>query len=204
MKKSMVASTFLVAALVSGCGTLRDVGPDDYNFPIFTLIQTGVKPFKVRLEVEGQELVSDKGFNSDCTAFDEKLRKACFVAEIGEMLELEFRLQQPGGGTHWRFTTVMICAGTEKPEEMADCSLTPEQQADFLVEANDTVALFPSDGTIDLTQFSEQLRVFSVRDFNWLAHDYVYWIEACEEGSTAEDDCAWMDPGGSNKGRGRY
>ncbi len=198
MKKTMIFSTLMSVAMLGGCGT-----NGDFQSNLFTLVQTGVKPFKVKLTVDGDELTNDKGFNSDCTEFAEKLRKGCFVAESGEMLELEFKLKQPGGRVKWRFTKVMVCAGTAKPTGGNPCSLDSDQRADWVVVANNEVALMPPDGTIDLTAFSQQLRVFSVRDFNWHSGNYTYKIEACEEGSTAPDDCAWMDPGGTNKGRGR-
>ncbi len=200
MKKAVLFSTFMSVALLTGC-----CADDDYALKGPKSTSTGVKPFKVTLTVnsETNELTAkDKGINPDCSPkFDDKLKKACFVAEVGEMLEMEFRLQQPPGATKWRFTTVMICSGTTKPKPN-DCSLTPSQQADFVIEANNEVELMPGNGTIKLTSFSEQLRVFTIRDFNWLEHNYIYKIEACKEGSTDVEDCAWMDPGGTNKGRG--
>ena len=200
MKKALLFSTFMFVALLTGCGASRD-----YNFDSFTMTSTGVKPFKVTLIVDTSTntlIPKDRGITPKCSAeFDDKLKKACFVAEVGEMLEMEFRLQQPSGPTRWRFTKVMICSGTTKKEE-ADCSLTPSQQADFVIEANNEVKLIPGNGTIDLTSFSQQLRVFTIRDYNWLEHNYTYKIKACKEGSTDEDDCVWMDPGGTNKGRG--
>ena len=198
MKKAVLFSTFMSVALLTGC-----CASDDYQTDSSKLTSTGVKPFKVTLIVNTStnELTpKDRGINPDCSPkFDDKLKKACFVAEVGEMLEMEFRLQQPSGATKWRFTKVMICSGTTKPN---DCSLTPSQRADFVIEANNEVELMPGNGTIDLTSFSQQLRVFSIRDFNWLEHNYIYKIEACKEGSTDKDDCVWMDPGGTNKGRG--
>ncbi len=202
MKMAALFGTLISVALLTGCAANRD-----YQFDMFKLTSTGVKPFKVTLNIDSSTNVltpKDKGISRNCSdKFDDKLKKACFVAEVGEMLEMEFRLQQPGG-TNWRFTKVWICSGTIKPnpENMADCSLTPSERADFVVEANNEVRLMPGNGTIDLTSFSQQLRVFTIRDFNWLEQNYIYVIEACEEGSTDVDDCARLDPGGTNKGRG--
>lgn len=197
MKKTVIFSMFMSAVVLSACVTSRDS-----RFEIFTLTQTGVKPFKVKLSVDGNVLTNNKTVNNDCTSFGTDLKKGCFVAEEGEMLELEFKLQQPGG-KNWRFTKVLICAGTTTPNPLSDCALDPDQRADFLVVANNQVALMPANGTVDLTGFGETLRVFTVRDFNWLEDDYVYKIQACEEGSLDPDDCAWADPGGTNRGRGR-
>jgi hypothetical protein len=85
--------------------------------------------------------------------------------------------------------------------------LTPDQQDEWLVIANSQLALMPSTGTIDLTAFSEELRRFIVVDINGQHDHYVYNIQACKEGFTQEDettdepDCAWMDPGVTNRGR---
>jgi hypothetical protein len=197
MKKTVIFSMFMSAVVLSACALSRDS-----KFEIFTLTQTGVKPFKVKLSVDGNELRNDKTVNIECTSFGANLKKGCFIAEEGEMLELEFKLKQPGG-PNWRFTKVLICAGTTAPNPLTDCALDPDQQADFLVVANNQIALMPPNGTIDLTDFGDTLRVFTVRDFNWFADDYVYKIQACKEGSLLPDDCAWADPGGINKGRGR-
>jgi len=200
MKKLMIGM-FISVVILAGCGTTRD-----NQLEIYTNLTTGVKPFKVKLIAEGGQLkVRERGPNSKCTKFAEKLRTGCFIAEEGEMLELKFTLQHNSEGKKWRFATVKICAGTSKPDpdEPSECTLDADQQADFLVVANNKVACMPSDGTVDLTGFTDQLRVFSVRDFNWHVGDYVYLIQACEEGSTDPDDCVWMDPGGTNNGRGR-
>jgi hypothetical protein len=201
MKKTTVLSVFISIVILAGCGTTHD--PKSQNF-------RDVRPFKVKLEVQGDELINDRRPNDRCTKFDQDLKKGCFVAAEGEMLELEFKLKHQSDGKEWRFTKIMICAGTTKPRELSQCALNPDQRADWLVAANNEVALMPASGIVDLAKFADKLRVFSVRDFNWLVGDYVYSIQACEEGKTDEncdedDDCpcVWMDPGGTNNGRNR-
>jgi hypothetical protein len=186
----MIYSTFMSVALLSGCSTMFT----------FTKIQP-IRPFKVMLTADGGELTNDRGPNSNCTEFADPLKKGCFVAAIGEVLELEFRLKRRADGANWRFAKLMICAGTEKPADPGDCSLTAKQQAEWLVVAERQLALIPSDGTVDLTDFSDTLRVFTVVDINAHEFDYVYNIQACKEGSLSETDCVWMDPGGTNRGR---
>jgi len=103
-----------------------------------------------------------------------------------------------------RFTRLLICSGTEKPDpDDNPCSLDSDQRADWAVLANSDVAWPQADGSVNLTQFSAELREFSLRDFNWLADEYFYWIEACPEAVDDEDECVGMDPGSVNKGRGR-
>ena len=186
----MIYSTFMSVALLSGCSTMFT----------FTEIQP-VKPFKVKLTADGGELTNDKVPNNKCIAFAEPLKKGCFVAAKGEVLELEFKLKRRAEDANWRFAKLMICAGTEKPTESNECSLNAKQQAEWLVVAERQLALMPSDGTVDLTDFSDTLRVFTVVNINAYEGDYVYNIQACKEGSLLPADCVWMDPGGSNKGR---
>lgn len=200
MKKLMI-SIFISVVVLAGCSTISD-----HQFETYINFTTGVKPFKVKLKAEGGELVIlERGPNEKCTEFSSKLRKGCFIAEEGEMLELEFKLTPNSEDEKWRFTKVKICARTTKPDpdEPSECTLDADQQADFLVVANNEVALMPSDGTIDLTDFADKLRIFSVRDFNWHVGEYVYLIQACHEGTIVPANCVWMDPGGTNKGRGR-
>ena len=190
MKRAIIYSTFLSVALLSGCSTM------------FTLTKIQlVRPFKVKLTAAGGELTNDKVRNTKCTAFADPLKKGCFVAEKGEVLELEFKLKKRSERANWRFTRLMICAGTEKPTALNPCSLNATQQAEWLVVAKEQFALMPSDGTVDLTEFSDTLRVFTVADINGHVDDYVYKIQACKEGSLLPADCVWMDPGGTNKGR---
>lgn len=190
MKKSLIFSIFMSVALLSGCSTIST----------FALIK-GVKPFKVKLTADGGELTNDKVRNINCTPFADTLKKGCFVADKGDVLVLEFKLKKRADGANWRFTKLMICAGTAKPTAMNPCTLNPQQQAEWLVGAKRELALLPVNGTVDLTLFSEKLRLFTVLDINGHAGDYVYNIQACKEGLTAPADCVWMDPGGKNKGR---
>jgi hypothetical protein len=183
--------------LLTACAT------KDYNFDVYTLKQTGVKPVKVKLEIDGGELKPAKEANSKCTQVVEKFRKGCFIADVGEMVEVEFKLQQPGGMVKWRFTKLWICSGSEKPDGGNPCSLDNDQRADWAVLANNDVAWPTKEGEIILTQFSSELREFHLRDYNWLANDYFYQIRACPENHTDEADCVDMDPGSVNKGRGR-
>ena len=194
MKKLII---FAALAMLTACAS------NDYKFDVFTLTTTGVKPVKVKLEIEGGKLITKKEANTKCTPFANKFKKGCFVAEEGEMVEVEFKLQHPGGDTKWRFTKLLICSGIEKPDPLTDCSLDSDQRADWAVLANNEVAWPNADGSVKLSLISEQLREFSLRDFNWLADDYFYWIQACPDGVTDEAQCVAMDPGSVNKGRGR-
>jgi hypothetical protein len=190
MKKALVYSTFMSVALLSGCSEMFT----------FTEIQQ-VRPFKVQLTVNGGKLTNDKGPNTKCKAFANSLKKGCFFADIDEVLELEFKLKKRAEGANWRFTKLMICAGTEKPTDSSKCYLNATQQAEWLVMAEMQLALMPPNGTVDLTGFSDTLWVFTVVDINAHEGDYVYNIQACKEGSLLPADCVWMDPGGSNRGR---
>jgi len=195
MKKSMIFSTFISVALLSGCSAFS-------THTTFAKIQQKVKPFKVRLEVAEGELTNDRTPNAGCTAFANPLRKGCFVAEKDEVLELEFRLKRKAERKKWRFTKLMICAGTNKPIPMNTCALNDTQKAEWLVNAKKQFALLPDNGTVDLTTFSDKLRVFSVLDVNGHPGDYTYNIQACPEGlPIIEANCVWMDPGGKNNGR---
>lgn len=191
MKKFLIFSMFISIVLLSGCRT----------FVTFTTIQQ-VKPFKVQLAVVGSELTNDKSRNANCTAFANPLKKGCFVADKGDVLELEFKLKRNAEGKKWRFTKLMICSGTTKPTALNPCSLNATQRAEWLVNVKKQFALMPADGTVDLTTFSATLRLFSVLDVNGHAGDYVYNIQTCPEGlPIIEANCAWMDPGGTNRGR---
>jgi hypothetical protein len=198
VKKKTLFNMFISVVVLGGCSTTAD-----HQFELYTNFTTGVKPFKVNLEVKDGNLINDRHSNTNCANFAPKLRKGCFVAEFGEMLELKFALKHRSDNKKWRFAKLQICAGTTKPIPSSSCSLNPDQQADWLVVANNEVTLMPSNGTVDLTQFADELRIFSVRDFNWHKGDFTYRIQACEEEKTADDDCVWMDPGGTNNGRGR-
>lgn len=193
MNKSMIFSTLISGALLSGCS----------SFSTHTALATiqHVKPFKVKLVVVGGELTNDKMPNAKCTTYANPLKKGCFVAGVGEVLELEFKLTRRAEGKNWRFTKLMICAGTTKPADPTLCTLDAIQQAEWLVNAKKQFALMPGNGTVDLTTFSDKLTIFSVLDINGHPGDYTYNIQACPEGNYVEADCAWMDPGGMNKGR---
>ncbi len=187
MKKAIIYITFMSVVLLSGCTSFT-----------MTRIQK-VKPFKVMLTAQGGVLTNNRGTNANCTSFkDPILKKGCFVADKGEVLELEFKLKKRSEGANWRFTELKICAGTVKP---TTCSLNATQRAEWMVIASLRFALMPADGTVDLTEFSDTLRLFTVLDINGHAGNYVYKIQACKEGSLLTADCVWMDPGGSNKGR---
>lgn len=190
MNKVILLCTIVSAVLLSGC-----------EIP-FSIAQVDpIRPFKVKLEVKGGILVNDKGPNSKCTAFGEPLRKGCFVAEHGEVLELQFKLKKRSEGANWRFTELQICAGDTKPTDSEPCELNAQQRAEWLVIANKSLALLPENGTVDLTQFSNRLRVLTILDINAFEDNYTYNLQACKEGSLDDDDCAWMDPGGTNTGR---
>ena len=191
MNKAVLLTTIVSAALLSGCET---------PFSIATAVEP-IRPFIVKLEVSGGMLVNDKGPNSKCTAFADPLKKGCFVAEKGEVLELQFQLKRHSDGANWRLTKLQICAGDTKPTIANPCSLNEQQQSEWLVFADKKLALVPADGTVDLTAFSQSLRMLTVLDINGKAGNYTYNLQACKEGTLDEADCAWMDPGGTNTGR---
>jgi hypothetical protein len=191
MNKVILLCTIVSAVLLSGCEVPFSIAQVD-----------PIRPFKVKLKVEeGMLRVYDKGPNKKCDAFSEPLRKGCFVAEEGEVLELQFKLKKRSEGANWRLTELRICAGDTKPTDSNPCALNAQQQAEWLVIAKKSLALVPKNGTVDLTQFSDRLRVLTILDINAHEGDFTYQLRACKEGSLDDGDCAWMDPGGTNKGR---
>jgi len=182
MNKATITAAIVSAFLLAGCEVIsvNRVKP--------------IRPVIMNLEVKGGELVNDKGPNTKCIDFDEPLRKGCFFAEQGEVLELQFHLL----GNSWRLTQLQICAGVTKPDPDT-CTLNDEQQSEWLVIADRKLSLVPGDGTVNLTHISDNLRKLTILDINGQPGNYTYNLRACKVGSP--DDCVTMDPGGTNTGR---
>ena len=196
MNKTLLLGVFASAALLGGCETPFSIPESD---PIASF--SPLKQFKVKLEVKNGALVNDKGRNNKCTAFSDDLKKGCFYAEENDVLELQFQLKKRSDGASWRLAELQICAGDAKPAETEDCALNDEQMREWLVISKKQLAVVPGTGTVDLTQFSDTLRVVTILDINGIPGNYTYNIRACKEGKLDDDNCVWMDPGGTNTGR---
>ncbi len=194
-------------AIVSTTTVLAACGPQ------YTLRGTGFKgvtPFTVKLEVVDNgggnySLVNKNPRNRNCSSFPDtdEARKGCIVAASGAALEVGFKLSGSGG---WYFNSLQICnvddpASWVKPETFDDCELSDEQRADWVVLANNGVAVPGVDGHVDIAQFGKGQRKFELRDNNWREGYYFYRIEACvDKNDGTVDQCLWTDPGGQNKG----
>jgi hypothetical protein len=99
----------------------------------------------------------------------------------------------------WHFTEFKICRGDSKDSQ--ECDLEEWEKAEFFAaESLTSPLIFPDDdGKIDLTQLSDDLTKFYLFDFNSVAQDYFYTIEACNSGATPP--CIYTDPDIENKGR---
>lgn len=167
---------------------------------------TGIKPFKVRLKVEeddnGELLLKVKNpeTSAGCDKFPEKDQYGCIVAALNETVEIEVTLI---GSPDWHLDAFQICAQLQKPDFTAEavCDLPDKERADWLVLANNNVALPDKNGRVDLSQFEFfPLAQFVIRDMNWTRASYFYGVRACKNDD--KNACLWTDPGGENNGRG--
>jgi len=199
MRISRLVTCICVLALLAGCAA-HDQGMQ---------VRSGIKAIKFKFEVaedgEGNaELVNKNVKTRGCDRFPDtdEYRKACIVAGVNEMVEVEFKLSGTPG---WYFAAFQVCDAENlaKPENFDDCALTDEQRADWLVLANAGIAVPNDKGRVDITSFGIGLKQFEVRDLNWMAGTYFYAVQACT-GTGDDTTCLWTDPGGENNGRGSY
>jgi len=141
-------------------------------------------------------LVIDEPANQACK--NTVYKKGCILVGQGGVAQIHFKLLQRA----WHITQMQVCAGGDKPSDFStECTLSPEQVAEFL--ATD-LAFFiwpDANGKMDLTALSTDLQTFYFRDFNWLPGDYFYRIQVCPDGDDDPDKCIWTDPPIRNKGR---
>ncbi len=119
----------------------------------------------------------------------------CVRVAAGKIGVVTFKLLQ---SNHWTLTTMLICNGTNKPDE---CTLTPEGIKDFTA-VNDELELEAepnSQGVIDLTLLGSPLSEYQVIDRNETKANYFYRIQACPKDG---GDCLWLDPPWENDGSG--
>jgi len=203
MKMMRGLTTIAAALLLAGCAStgLHEVGQKG------TDSVPGIKPFKVKLEVvadsEGKfELaVKNEEKTRGCDKFPEKDQWGCIFAATNEMVDVEIKLSgEPG----WYFAEFQICRvvgdSPKKPDKFDNdsCKMSDEERADWLVLANNGIALLSEHGRVDISsQFGEGLKQFELRDINWTEANYFYRIKACKDATT----CEWTDPGAQNTGR---
>jgi hypothetical protein len=190
----------VVLAMLAGCCCLKSTNVTS---------DIKLKPFKVKLEVStntrGDTVLDNKNDKtSNCTKFADtnELRKGCIVAEVDEIVDVEFKLSGSGG---WQFAEFQICSTKDlsnKPD-FDNCGLSAAQTAEWIVMTNTGSALPGTDGKVDISALGNNINKFQLLDLNLTEADYFYRVcvkntnDTCDEGV----NCVCTDPGGVNTGR---
>lgn len=189
----------VLAGMLAGCGLP----------PIDATGDVKLKPFKVQFEVStntrGDTVLDNKNDKtSNCIKFSDKdeLRKGCIVAEVDEMVNVEFMLSGSGG---WQFAELQICSTTDmsnKPD-FGSCGLSAAQTAEWIVMTNTGSALPGTDGKVNVSALGTNPKKFQLLDLNLTEANYFYRICAKQtnDGCDVPGTCVCTDPGGVNNGR---
>jgi len=168
-----------------------------------------IKPFEVKLEVlkntRGDivlENKNDKTANCDKFPNEDKFRKGCLVADVNDIMNVQFKLS---GSGNWHFAEFQICstADVTQKSDFDTCGLSPEQMAEWIVITNAGSALPTSSGKVDISALESKPRKFNLVDLNLTVADYFYQVcvKQTDESCDVPGTCVCTDPGGVNKGR---
>lgn len=161
------------------------------------------KKSNIKLKVVGESGSEKLEINEHKGPRCKNNNKGCIKANRGTISLTDFHLVASKG---WYFTEMKICSGGDKPSVSNPCSMKTVDIAEFSVGASQqNPRIRPgSNGSIDLTNFSNGLSKFNLLDANRFPIDagsdpvfYYYTITACK-GSV----CATLDPPIENQGGG--
>ena len=157
----------------------------------------------IRLQVVGSppRLEVNEPPTPGCNQSNPVFDRGCVIAELNEEVTMEFTLQQ---GNNYYLRTFQVCSGIDKPASPSDCTLAGPQQSEFEVFVGGVSKGNPdAQGNVMLGDAAADVEDFSVVNYNNVALDYFYSVQACPDGSNDESECFWTDPPVINKGVGQ-
>jgi hypothetical protein len=203
MNSFRLVVSIVVIGLLVGCSSTTT----STTKPKSGLAKVKVKPFVVKLEVtknsRGEVVLENKNNKTQhCDKFpdQDKFRKGCIVAEVNEVVDIDFKLS---GSGIWRFAEFQICttADPNNKSNFKTCEL--DAVGDWMV-LTDGVLRWPDNfGKVDVSVPGKKITQFKLLDLNVTKADYFYQV--CVKNTDTEcnvpDNCVCTDPGGQNKGR---